>query len=99
MIKSKSVRDNQDEFNRLFLDLENIGVKIDEEDKAVMLWNSLPNCNSTFVETMNYARDDLLFDDVQEALRSKGSENLNDNEALINGDGLITRGWPETRSN
>lgn len=41
MHESKSIRDNLDD-NKLTLDLDNIGIKIDDEDKVIILLKSLP---------------------------------------------------------
>lgn len=64
MIDSKSIRDNLDDYNRLILDLENLDIKVEEEDKAIILLNSLPKSYGTLVETMKYSRDTLFLSDV-----------------------------------
>ena len=53
MIESVSIADNLDEFNKLILDLANIGIKVEDEDKAVIILNSLPKLYATFVDTGN----------------------------------------------
>lgn len=86
MNDTKSIRDNVDDFNRLLLDLENIGIKIDDEDKAIiLLLNSLPKSYSTFVETLKYARDSLSLNDVQKALRSKEVDTLTESRTHSSG--------------
>lgn len=35
MIDTKPIRDNVDDFNKLLLDIKNIGIKIEDEDKAI----------------------------------------------------------------
>ncbi|KAJ9697302.1 hypothetical protein PVL29_009202 [Vitis rotundifolia] len=42
MHEGKSIDENIDEFTKLVLDLESLGVKIEDEDQAVILLNSLP---------------------------------------------------------
>ena len=42
MDDQKSVDDNIDDFTKLINDLENLDVKIDDEDQAIFLLNSLP---------------------------------------------------------
>lgn len=96
MIETRSLRDNTDDFNKLLLDLENIGIKIEDEDKAIILLN--PKSYSTFVETLKYARDSLSLNDVQKALRSKEVDSLNENQTQSSGENLMVRGRPETRS-
>lgn len=41
MDSSKDLEQNLDEFNRINLDLSNIGEKISDENKAIILLNSL----------------------------------------------------------
>lgn len=50
MHESKSIRDSLDEYNRLTLDLDDIGIKIDDEDKAIILLNSLPKSFSNLLK-------------------------------------------------
>lgn len=52
MTDSMTVSENLDEFNELILDLENIEIQRDEEDKAIIVLNSLPQTYSVFVDTM-----------------------------------------------
>lgn len=42
MDESKTIDENIEEFTKLVSNLENIEVKIDEEDRATILLNSLP---------------------------------------------------------
>lgn len=42
------IEERLDEFNKLVLDLENLDVKIDDEDKVVILLNSLPKSFMNF---------------------------------------------------
>lgn len=46
-------------FNRIIIGLENIDVKVDDEDHAVMILNVLPKTYSNFFEAMKYARESL----------------------------------------
>ncbi|PON85728.1 Retrovirus-related Pol polyprotein from transposon TNT 1-94 [Trema orientale] len=46
MEKDRSLDKNLDEFNKLIIDLENIGEKIDNENQTVVLLNSLPSACS-----------------------------------------------------
>lgn len=41
MQKHKSLDENLDEFNKIVIDLENIGEKIGDKDQAMILLNSL----------------------------------------------------------
>nr|GEV15760.1 reverse transcriptase domain-containing protein [Tanacetum cinerariifolium] len=67
-----SVQDHLDEFNTILIDLENLDVDIDDEDKAVLLVISLPASYKRFKKIMLYGnRETLSFDDVKSALLSK----------------------------
>lgn len=98
MTESRTIGQNLDEFNRVILDLENIGIEIDDEDKAIIILNALPKSHSVFVETMKYARETLSFDDVQKALKSKEIDSKQSKDLAPNtGDSLLARGRSERR--
>ena len=42
MFEDKNLDENMDEFNKLVIDLQNIGENINIEDQVVILLNSLP---------------------------------------------------------
>lgn len=71
MDESKSIEAGLDEFIKTVLDLEQLEVKIDDEDKAVILLNSLPKSFKNFKETLKYGRDALTMDLVIKSLNSK----------------------------
>ncbi|KAJ9675848.1 hypothetical protein PVL29_024682 [Vitis rotundifolia] len=54
--------------------MSNIGIKVDDKDKAVLVLNSLPSSYSSFKETMKYGWKTLTLEEVQFALRSKELE-------------------------
>ena len=60
-----------DDFNRIMLDLTNIGVKIEEEDQAIILLSSLPKPYEHFVNTLLYGKQTLTMSEVKAALNSK----------------------------
>lgn len=66
-----SIEDHMDEFNRLILDLENIEVKIDDDDQALLLIRSLPSSYEHLADTLVYGRETLTLEEVQAALISK----------------------------
>ena len=43
--------------NKIILNLENIGVRMEDEDQVVILLNSLPRTNESFKDTMKYGRE------------------------------------------
>ena len=71
MHKGKKLQDHIDDFNKLGLDLENIEVKYDDENKALVLLHSLPKSYETFVDNLKHGRDTLTLDNVIRALNSK----------------------------
>ena len=50
------LQDHINEFNKLCLDLENINVKYDDEDKALVLLHLLPRSYETFVDILQCGR-------------------------------------------
>nr|GEX99708.1 retrotransposon protein, putative, Ty1-copia subclass [Tanacetum cinerariifolium] len=92
-----SVQDHLDEFNTILIDLENLDVDIDDEDKAVLLVISLPASYKYFKEIMLYGnRETLSFDDVKSALLSK--QKYDDDVEPESGEGLVARGRSSDQS-
>ncbi|GJU15741.1 retrotransposon protein, putative, ty1-copia subclass [Tanacetum coccineum] len=60
-----------DEFNKIVLDLENIEVKFEDEDLALLLLTSLPASYKHFVDTLLCGREALTLEDVMATLNSK----------------------------
>ena len=52
MKEKQKLQDHIDEFNKLCLDLENINVKYDDEDRALVLLHSLPLSYEYFVDIL-----------------------------------------------
>ena len=72
MVEGKSIEDQTDEFNKITDDLENVDVKMEEEDQAVILLSALPKSYEHFVGAMLYGREQsLTLEEVQAALNSK----------------------------
>ncbi|KAH9763957.1 hypothetical protein KPL70_001353 [Citrus sinensis] len=88
-----SISDHIDAFNKIILDLKDINVKIDDEDKAMILLCSLPSSYEHLVDTLMYGRQSLSMVDVKETLSSKAATK----KEASHGEGLTVRGRPEKR--
>ncbi|TXG55667.1 hypothetical protein EZV62_020923 [Acer yangbiense] len=93
MNENKSLTDGIDEFTKLIQDLESVGVvKIEDEDLAIILLNSLPKGLEHFVDTLKYGRQTLKFEEVQSAIIAKDAERKNKGGSHADAEGLIVRG-------
>ena len=97
MEKGTTIEDHLDEFNKIILDLENINVKVEEEDQAIILLNSLDKSYSNFVDTMMLSHETLSVEEVQSTLNSKELKKQSKNQNESNGEGFIIKGRFETR--
>ncbi|KAJ8630395.1 hypothetical protein MRB53_023718 [Persea americana] len=57
-----------DDFNKIIANLMNIDVKIDNEDRALLLLNSLPNSYDHFTHTLINGKTEVKYDVVSAAL-------------------------------
>lgn len=66
MAEGASIQSHLSEFSFIIIDLENLDVKIEDADKAVLLIVSLPPSYKHFKEIMLYGNNDTLsFEDVK----------------------------------
>ncbi|KAH9680956.1 hypothetical protein KPL71_026757 [Citrus sinensis] len=93
MEEGSSIFDHIDVFNKIILDLEDINVKIDDEDKAMILLCSLPSSYEHLVDTLMYGRQSLSMVDVKETFSSKAASK----KEASHREGLTVRGRPEKR--
>lgn len=93
MEDSKDLRKHLDEFNRIVLDLSNIGVKIEDEDEdqGILLLSSLPKCYEHFVDTILYGKDTLTMSEVKAALNSKEIQKKSEERMDNNGEGMFVK--------
>ena len=102
MQEDKSLEENLDEFNKVVIDLENIGEKIDDENQAVILLNSLPPAYNQLRDTIRYSRDSLSIEELESAIRSKELEIRAKKKTGVSGsnnEALNVRGRTEKRNN
>ncbi|KAH9781363.1 Integrase catalytic domain-containing protein [Citrus sinensis] len=97
MKEGTSMRDHVDEFNKLILDLENVNVMLEDEDRALILLSSLPDSYEHFVDTLLYGRQTLTLKDVKNALESKDLKKRADGKDQITGDGLVAKAKTEKK--
>lgn len=84
-----------DAFNKIILDLEDINMKIEDEDKTIILLSSLPFSYGHFIDTLLYERQPLIMQDVKEALSLK-KKSLKKSKTRDR-EGLTVRGRRENR--
>ncbi|KAH9655560.1 Integrase catalytic domain-containing protein [Citrus sinensis] len=73
-----TMKDHVDEFNKLILDLENVNIILEDEDRALILLSSLPESYEHFVDTLLYGRQTISLKDVKDALESKDLKKRSD---------------------
>ena len=93
MEERSSISDHIDAFNKIILDLEDINVKIEDEDNAMILLCSLPSSYKHLVDTLMHGRQTLTMIDVKETLSSKATTKKESREA----GGLMARGRSEKK--
>lgn len=71
MSEDKVLAEQLDMFKKMIHDLENIDVKIQDEDQALLLLCALPGSHVHFKETLFYGRKSLTFEEVQSTMYSK----------------------------
>ncbi|KAH9669963.1 hypothetical protein KPL70_022004 [Citrus sinensis] len=83
-----AMKDHVDEFNKLILDLENVNIILEDEDRALILLSSLPESHEHFVDTLLYGRQTLSLKDVKDALESKDLKKRAELKDQSNAEGL-----------
>src|ERR1044072_1907598 len=80
-------------FNNLLAEVSRLGLKIDDDVKAVVLLNSLPSSYDHLVTTLTYGKDEVSLDSVSAALMAHVQRaNRAEEEGGGSGDGLFARG-------
>ncbi|KAI4330265.1 hypothetical protein MLD38_028565 [Melastoma candidum] len=78
-------------YQKILADLENIEVKIEEEDKAMILCCSLPSSLEHFVDTLLYGKTTITLSEVVNAMLSK-DERMKATVVEESEQGLVARG-------
>jgi len=99
MTESRTVTEQLADFNKILDDLENIEVKLEDEDKALLLLNSLPKSFEHFKNEILYGKDqDITLEEVQTSIRTKEMQKQQDSKSEDNGQSLnISRGRSEKK--
>ncbi|KAL7219791.1 hypothetical protein ACSBR2_012785 [Camellia fascicularis] len=66
--KGISMKEHLNNFNKILTDLKNLDVQIDDEDKALLLLNSLPDTYDYLTITLLYGKEKIKYVDVSNAL-------------------------------
>ena len=89
MVEGTSLKSHIDEFNSILIDLENLDIKYEEEDKALMLLRFVPPSFRNIRETLIHSRKTLTVEEVKESLFAKDlvdkefSNDKNSSEVLV----------------
>lgn len=66
--EGNSMSEHLNDFNKILADLQNLDVEIVDEDKVLLLLNSLTDTYEQLTTTLLYGKDSINFDDVSNAL-------------------------------
>ncbi|WVZ16441.1 hypothetical protein V8G54_009423 [Vigna mungo] len=92
MSESRTIEEQIAEFSKIVDDLENIEVKLEDEDKAVILLNALPRTFEHFRDALLYGKDQVItLEEVLTSIRTKEFQKLQDSKTTEEGaSGLIS---------
>ncbi|KAL8160958.1 hypothetical protein V2J09_012447 [Rumex salicifolius] len=93
MKEGSDLQAHLNEFSSILIDLENLDIKMEDEDKAVLLICSLPSSYKHFKEIMLYGNnsDCLCLEDVKSNLLAKEKFDV-DKDSESNAEGLYAKG-------
>ena len=102
MTEGTSIKTHISEFSSIIVDLQNLEVKIEDEDQALILLCSLPQSYKHLREIILYGRETISIEDVKQSLLSKDmiDNNLIGSSSTLNSnqnDALFARGRPKER--
>src|SRR4051812_20372490 len=105
MVEGTLLKQHLDVFNSIIMDLENIDIKVESEDQALIVLSSLPASYESFVDTLLYENNTISLDDVSSALKSKelkksypDGRDMSESQSLVAWGGSQKDKWSEGRS-
>ena len=85
--------DQIDDFNKIIDDLENIDIKMEDEDQALMLLIAMPMTYEHFKDAMLYGKEQTIpLEVVQSAIRVKELQRRIEVKEETTGEGLLVKG-------
>lgn len=97
MTEDKSLLEKIDDFNKIMDDLLNIEVNLEEEDKGILLLNSIPKSYKSVKDAIIFGRTTVTYDEVITKLKTKELQRTQENQGSFNGEGLNVRGRSEKK--
>ncbi|KAL6226184.1 hypothetical protein ACLB2K_000147 [Fragaria x ananassa] len=88
-----------DAFNKLVADLLNLDEDIKDEDKAMLLVNSLPDSYEHLVTTLLHGKETIKFEEVSNALMNYEIRHADKQSSASTSDCLVVRGRAVERKN
>lgn len=71
MLKDNPIKDQLDEFSKIVDDVDNIEVKLNDKDKAIMLINTLPSSYENLKDAMIFSKTAFTYDEVDSSVKTK----------------------------
>lgn len=92
ILENKPLGEQLTEFHRVLDDLENVEVKLQDEDKAILLLSALPKPYDNLVDAMLYGRlTTITLEEVLCALKTKELKKVNEEFREDAGEGLMVK--------
>jgi hypothetical protein len=96
-VEGTSMPEHLNNLNKILVDLQNLEVEIADEDKTVMLINSLPDTYEHLATTLMYGKDTLRFDDLSNALTNDEYQMKDKQTQSETSGALIVRGRSQSK--
>ena len=92
MQEGSDLVEHMNAFNQLVTDLARLRVKIDDEDRAILLLCSLTPSYEHLLTTLTYGKETVKLEDITAALLSYDMRKKNNAEEVSQGVGLLVKG-------